>query len=523
MKLQYDPGGVPNGLLWKTALLGLETTRTYDGIGRVSTLSTADVGSSFAYSFGLTYSATYRIGTLAESLSVPGVPPSIEWEYSYDAAARLIGAERRTGQETTTWSYVYDANGNRIQETIDGVTVTADYDARDRLVSRAQGATTFTYDWNGNLAAQQTGSLVTVYDYDALGRLRGVSLPGGDEITYDLDVVGRRVAKRLNGALVDQWAYLDFLRPVAELDGSTVSALYVYAGEHHAPSFMVKGGETYRLLTNAQGSVRLVVNAATGQVVQRMEYDPFGRIIEDTSPGFQPFGFAGGLYDPDTGLVHFGHREYDPDTGRWTSIDPIQLAGGDTNYYAYVANDPVNYFDPTGLFLRHFVGPLPIYRPVDPALSRAILRELYLEMAEGIAQYPPMYFEVGIVQGLLRWVWNFRKIKRAAKVAKTCISKGGLKALPAPKPHGNLNTAPEYGPFTVSPKGDAVPTPPGGRAASSPDGRFIQALDANGKPTGVRLDGAHNPLKHPDPRAQQPHGHVPGMTNPDGTPWLPVK
>jgi hypothetical protein len=44
----------------------------------------------------------------------------------------------------------------------------------------------------------------------------------------------------------------------------------------------------------------------------------------------------------------------------------------------------------------------------------------------------------------------------------------------------------------------------------------------DGTPTGLRLDGPHSPVTHPDPRAQAPHAHVPGVTNPDGTPWLPA-
>ncbi|MBQ6136501.1 MAG: hypothetical protein IJI73_03930, partial [Kiritimatiellae bacterium] len=71
------------------------------------------------------------------------------------------------------------------------------------------------------------------------------------------------------------------------------------------------GDVTYRIITDNQGSVRLVVDSDTGEVAQRLDYDSFGRVLRDTNPGFQPFGVQGGLYDPDTGLVEFGCRWYD--------------------------------------------------------------------------------------------------------------------------------------------------------------------------------------------------------------------
>ncbi len=95
--------------------------------------------------------------------------------------------------------------------------------------------------------------------------------------------------------------------------------------------------------------MRGVVDATTGAIVQQMAYDVFGAVTLDTNPGFQPFGFAGGLYDRDTGLVRFGARDYDPETGRWTAKDPILFAGGDTNLYGYVLGDPVNGVDVAGL------------------------------------------------------------------------------------------------------------------------------------------------------------------------------
>jgi RHS repeat-associated protein len=88
---------------------------------------------------------------------------------------------------------------------------------------------------------------------------------------------------------------------------------------------------------------------ATGAIAQRIDYDAWGRITLDTNPGFQPFGFAGGFYDHQTGLVRFGARDYDPETGRWTAKDPIGFASESTGLYSYVGNEPVNRFDPTGL------------------------------------------------------------------------------------------------------------------------------------------------------------------------------
>jgi RHS repeat-associated protein len=92
-----------------------------------------------------------------------------------------------------------------------------------------------------------------------------------------------------------------------------------------------------------------VVNTADGTVVQRLDYDEWGRVILDTNPGFQPFGYAGGLYDRDTGLVRFGARDYDPETGRWTAKDPIGFGGGDANLYGYVGNNPIAATDSEGL------------------------------------------------------------------------------------------------------------------------------------------------------------------------------
>jgi RHS repeat-associated protein len=139
-------------------------------------------------------------------------------------------------------------------------------------------------------------------------------------------------------------------------------------------------------VTDHVGSVRLVVDAATGAIAQRMDYNEFGEVALDTNPGFQPFGFAGGLYDADTGLVRFGARDYDPEVGRWAAKDPLLFDGGDTNLYAYVLGDPINRTDPTG----RYVQALPLLAPwiFGTAAAVTAVVGLCILMASALADDP---------------------------------------------------------------------------------------------------------------------------------------
>ena len=241
--------------------------------------------------------------------------------------------------------YGYDANGNRTQE--NGATI-ATVDDQDRLLTH-HGAT-YTYTANGELATKTDSGQTTAYTYDVLGNLQKVVLPNGTILDYLTDSRYRRIGKKVNGALVQGFLYQDGLRPIAELDGnSQIVSRFVYADKGHVPSYLIKNGVIYRIVSDHVGSPRLIINTQNGSVAQRIDYDVWGTITADSNPGFQPFGYAGGLYDKDTGLTRFGARDYDPKTGRWTAKDPILFAGGDTNLFAYVNNDPVNWVDPTGL------------------------------------------------------------------------------------------------------------------------------------------------------------------------------
>jgi RHS repeat-associated protein len=179
-------------------------------------------------------------------------------------------------------------------------------------------------------------------------------MPDGKQIQYLIDGQNRRVGKIVNGRIVECWLYQNQLNIVAELDSlGNVASRFVYGTKGHVPDYMVKNSATYQFITDHLGSVRFVVDVASGAVVQYISYDEFGNILTDTNPGFQPFGYAGGLYDGQTGLVRFGARDYEAYSGRWTAKDPIGFQSGDCKLYVYCNNNSVNYIDISGLIIAY--------------------------------------------------------------------------------------------------------------------------------------------------------------------------
>ena len=135
---------------------------------------------------------------------------------------------------------------------------------------------------------------------------------------------------------------------IAQTDGTgAIVEQFGYDDLGHL-ALIQRGSTSERVVTDPNGSPRLVIDASSGRIVDTIAYDAWGRTTSESAPGTLPFGFGGGLADPDTGLVHFGARDYDPATGRWTASDPIGFAGGDPNLYRYSSDDPVNRTDPSG-------------------------------------------------------------------------------------------------------------------------------------------------------------------------------
>ena len=326
-----------NPLLASTALGNLTEEYSYNGFGELVSFEASNSGATL-YSVSIERDSAGRITSRSENgtLSL----------YNYDDEGQLIEVDR----DGEVVNHTYDLNGNRVGVTKNLQTESATFDEQDRLLT--QGDLSFDYDDNGYttkiINSESDQEEEAIFDYDLRGNLLSVTLRD-TLIEYAVDPLNRRIAKYKDEEFVEGYIYKDQLNPVAKVDNSgSVTEIYAYASKEHVPDYMSKDGVNYKFITDERGSVRMVVNSSTGEVVQEISYDAFGQVLSDTNPGFQPFGFAGGLYDPDTNLVRFGARDYNPVTGRWMAKDPIGFNGGDTNLYRYSYNEPINYIDPKG-------------------------------------------------------------------------------------------------------------------------------------------------------------------------------
>lgn len=280
--------------------------------------------------------------------------PVTQDSYNYDENGRLTSV---AGRITAQYTFPPGSNNNIYQYRHGGKITTATYDSQDRLLAlKGSIERNFKYSDDGEMIEIFNCLGEKKFEYDFFGHLKKVILPGGKVIEYKLDGLNRRVAKLVNGQVVHYYLWQDqtHLAAVLNPDGS-VDTQYVYGINPNAPIYLVKNAQAYPILTNERGDIRLVFNGGSGEIVQSIEYDEYGMVLNDSSitadrpEGFQPLGFASGLYDQDTKLVLFNARSYDPVVGRWTSKDPIGFAGGSPNLYSYTMNDPINFIDPSGL------------------------------------------------------------------------------------------------------------------------------------------------------------------------------
>lgn len=325
-----------NGFVTALAGTGFTETFAYDGYGDDAGFD-CSVNSAAPYAY--TISGRDKAGRILSVEERIG-GETIAWAYAYDANGRLTEVKRNGSVSET---YAYDANGNRTRFN----TLTATFSENDSILSI--GDRTYRFDADGYLETMQTAAGETAYTYNVLGELRSVVLPDGRTITYYYTPTGNLLAKKIDGVLAYTLLWKDPTTLLAVYDGGgSVLKRFRYA-DGRLPVSVEMGSSTYLLAYNQTGSLRALIDT-NGVIVKRINYDAYGNVVADSNTSLNPMiGFAGGFYDSDTKLTHFGRRDYDAYGGLWTARDPIGLESGDSNFYRYVENDPVNLVDPEGL------------------------------------------------------------------------------------------------------------------------------------------------------------------------------
>jgi len=308
----------------------VEIERQYNAYGELTQEAT-NINGTALFSYATTRNQIGKIITKTETIAGQSIP----YEYNYDADGRLIKVIKNGNSVET---YQYDTNGNRSDATVN----------EDDQVINYQGVN-YQYDNDGYLGSKQDTNGTTGYEYGIFGELKKVVLPNGTVIEYLHNAKHQRVAKKVNGVIVEKYLWLDLTTLLAVYDKENNLLMRFNYADNRMPVSMEKNGQTYYLHYDQVGTLKLVSDNA-GNIVKQVDYDSYGNVLSDSDTNFSvPFGFAGGLYDQDTGLTRFGYRDYDAFSGRWTAKDPIGFDGGDLNLYGYVLGDPVNFVDPSGL------------------------------------------------------------------------------------------------------------------------------------------------------------------------------
>lgn len=374
----YDAAG---NLIRVTDPKGGETVMTYDAVNRL-TSRTLPNGVTTTYSYNEVDQITSIVHTNQESMVLAsylyerngiGEPSKITREdgsyreLTYDDSLRLT-------QET-----FYNANGN-VQETI---SYTYDEAGNRTAHSDGDGNHSYTYDDGFQLTSITNGADTESYSHDVDGRLNEITREGetlnlehnatdqltlvtnattGETVTYFYDGEGNRIGES-NSSEVKQYLVAPSMgsglsvQDLVTDDAGNVLANHVYMGTN--PLMRLDGdGNAVYYLTDAMGSVIGLVDE-NGDSVAMFDYDGFGNIrgtVGNDTTGETIGGdyrFQSQWLESESGLYYFRARDYDAQTGRFLSRDPVDLIETEPesfNPYQFVYNNPLIYSDPTGLF-----------------------------------------------------------------------------------------------------------------------------------------------------------------------------
>ncbi len=336
----YDAAGNLSGYAYANAL---QTGNVFDALNRLTQTCTAT--SAPACSAGTKLASyAYTLGNAGNRTNVLELN-SRNVVYGYDNDYRLT-SEAITGDPagkngTVTYN-TYDNVGNRalMTSTLNAVPGGSfSYDTNDRLAID-------TYDNNGNTIS--SAGIANTYDFE-----NRMLAHGAVAMVYDGD--GNRVSETVGGTttryLVDTLNPTSLPQVLDEIVSGSVTRTYAYGLQRISENQLVGSTWTPSFYGyDGHGNVRFLTNTPN-TVTDSYDYDAFGIPIRTSGTTANQFLYSGERNDNSIGLYDLRARYYNQATGRFWSMDPYPgklRRPSALHKYAYTADNPVNYIDPTG-------------------------------------------------------------------------------------------------------------------------------------------------------------------------------
>ncbi len=347
----YTPEGLTETISYPN---GTSATYTYFPTNRVETITHKDALDATISSYSYLYDTN---GNRTQQVELQG-GVSETTDYVYDGLDRLENFTLTSGATTTVTGYTFEGYNRKTETvTVNGVPTvdkTYSYDETNWLTqvadSLASNTITYSYDDNGNTALKADSSKPDedlVFEYDVANRLvmttQGVTSLG----KYDYNAQGMRI--RHYGSERGNVEYIYDDGAVLEEYSGTLLAHYRYGDRLLSLNAPSDGGIQYYHHDALGSTVNLTDSVGATKVSYSL--DPWGHIRNQVGSSVNRQIFTGQEHDQQTGLIYFGARYYDPDTARFISQDSYLGQPGtppSLSRYLYSYSNPMIYVDLDG-------------------------------------------------------------------------------------------------------------------------------------------------------------------------------
>ena len=288
-------------------------------------------------------------------------------KYGYDNLNRMTSSNIAG----TTTTYTYDTLGNLVLEKTKNKVVDYQYNELNQLTKKKEGneSYNYTYDKRGNRTAEIGKKASRSYLYDETNRMAEGTNWKGDKSAYTYNGLGLRVNNThtthagkvyARDYVIDYTSFEnDDLMVFAEGNGQLeYEQKHVYAGSERIEQFTDKGNweRTLYVHEDVMGNTRYYTKA-NGQSFAELTYDAWGmpespdKLLNNDHGNYVSATFTGHIYDTTLDIYFAEARFYDANNRTWLAMDPVKDGG---NWYQYCYGDPINYFDPNGLWVLAF-------------------------------------------------------------------------------------------------------------------------------------------------------------------------